>query len=693
LTLLLTAFLAVWRARFPSTRKTALTAAAIGLSLNVLSVLFLLPPLLAAWDWRASRGQPRAERRRHAAILLIVPYLFLLPWTFANWQATHRLVFLESGRSDTNVITGALGQVLTQGPSYARALVGLPHEKSALAWAAVEVARNPLRFAGAVARRLRYAASLQPLLLAAAFAALVMFRRRRGHSLLGVIILYYLTVHCLMAVEERYFTPLWPLAAALAASLAGCGQEEPARRPWAAWLAACAFLPLAGLAAYAQSLVLAYPARSADPSSWERELAREPDAWLLGAAGKKLLHAGRPAEAVSVLTRSLRIVAQREQERMLAWALIIRNGSGVRLAKRLDRVPEAELEPDQRVRQLVMFALADLRAGRTKAAVENLSRAAQLQSIQSAPWGTRAHAAARDTLRSRAREMLAYWPMQDRIAILAALLNLPGQTEAPLWTAREEAQESLRQAGVVLARGPAAARVEALRTLDYAERLEGSDPGIAHRVAEEYLRLEAPGLAVETLRRLAKRMPHDLGLRFDLALTAHAAGRHEAALEALGEARALCSATACRRRIADAYGEIGEPRRAAALMTELTKGTKDAGDLAGLARLRMSMGEYAESLKILNELIAREPENARWRNDRGVVLILLGRKEEAIADRRLSLDKDPGMLSAALSLGTLLSSTGRTNEARGVYDRALARSGAGDSPTRQKIVVERGALR
>lgn len=678
--LLLVAFLAVWRARFPSMRKTALLAAAIGFSLNVLSVLFLLPVILAAWEWRASRARPRPERLRAAAVLLIVPYLFLLPWTFATWKTTHRVAFLESGRSDTNVITGALGLAQTVGPGSARDLAGLARGQSVLAWGAAEVARHPLRFLDAVSRRLLFAASLQPLILLAALLALWVFRRRPASVLLGAIIVYFLGVHCLMAVEERYFTPLWPLAAALAASVIGFKHKEPERLPWSAGLAACALLPLAGLTAYAQCLVLAYPSRSASPAAWDRELARKPDAWLLGAAGKRLLISGRTAEAAEALSQAQTISPSKEQEQMLSWAALIRDGRGGEL--NLDR------EPEMLLRQRVMQSMADLRAGRLKPASEKMAQASALQSSRSVSWGDRAPAATRGSLSATVKELLAYWPIPDRLVILAGLARMPGQSEAPLRTASDEARGALEQAAKT-----GAASEESLRLLDYAERLAGADAGVARRVAEEYIRLKSPDRAVEALIRLAARTPRDRGLRFDLALTAHAAGRREAALLALAEARKLCVKAEDLRRLADVYREIGEPGRAAVLLTGLTADRTSPSDLADLARLHLSMREYDKSLRLLDELVRREPENARWRNDRGVALILLGRKEEAIAELRLSLAKDPGMMTAALSLGTLLSSTGRGREARDVYDRALARNSSGDPATREKIVLERARTR
>jgi tetratricopeptide (TPR) repeat protein len=661
--LLLVAFLAAWRARFPSARKTALLAAAIGLSLNVLSVLFLLPPLLAAWDWRASRGRPERERRADAALMLLVPALLLLPWALTNWRMTGRLTFLESGRSDTNVITGALGMVKTVGPGPSRELAGIAFGDSAAAWAAGEVARRPLRFVGAVARRLRFAASLQPLLLATALLALWLLRRRPGQAHLGAVFLYFLLIHCLMPVEERYFIPLWPLAAALAASLAGYKETGAPNHLWTG-LTACAFLPFAALAAYAQALVLAYPSRSADPSAWERETARDPDqAWLWGAAGERLLRAGRPEEAASALRRSLRLLPQSERAQMLSWTRIIRGGSRAAPPERISRDADAGLA----VRPLLMRAMQDLSAGRAKAAAETISRAAALQSALSASWGADGPAAASDSLRAAARELIQYWPLRDRLVILDGLdafpeLGPPNELKdeiargapaaPPARTATAVSREALRRAAL-----PRAAREDSLRLLEEAVRLAGPDAGIVRRAAEEYSRLGAPDRAVDALHGLAARRPRDLDLRFDLALLAHRAGRRETARQALSEARALCSGTESLRRLADAYRETGEPRQAVSLLTRLTASRADPGDLAELARLHMSLREYDRSLRLLDALVRLSPEDARWHNDRGIVLTFLGRKEEAIAALRLSLAKDPGMTSAARSLDALLSST------------------------------------
>ena len=617
--LLLVAFLAVWRARFPSTRKTALLAAAVGLSLNVLSVLFLLPPLLAAWEWRPGNGRTPRQRRVNAAILLAVPALLLLPWAFATWRVTGEPSALERGRSDVNVISGALGMTETVGPGAARALAGVADAESALVWASREVARHPLRFAAAVARRVRLAFSFQPLLLAAALLSLWALRRRPGAIELGGLLVYFLILHCLMPIEARYFTPLWPLAGAMAAGLAGLGRHEPGA-PWARPLAACAFLPFAGLGAYALALVSAYPARSADPSAWEREASRGADqAWLQGELGRRHLLAGRPSAAVEALTRSLRRIPDEERAQLLAWAMMIRTGSRSGLAERLVRHPD----PLVTVRQLVMEAMDHLRSGRPEAAARTMARAEAVQSRWSAAWRERADAATSDSLRSWSKSLIRYWPDQDRLAILAGIDDARGE------------------------------RRRRLRDLDFLDREEAMDAGAHRRVAEEYVRLGAPSRAVDILRGLASREPRDLDLRIDLALLAHAAGRSESARAALAEARALAREPQALRRVAEGYRATGDLRRASAVLASLPADGADSDDGAARARLHMEMKEYGESLRQLDALLRARPGDARLRNDRGVVLALMGREREAIDEFELALDADPGLASAAASLKAL----------------------------------------
>lgn len=670
LSLLLVAYLAAWRARFPSGRKTLLLAAAIGFSLNVLSVLFLLPAALAVRE----RRSPRA-----AALLLLVPFLLLVPWTLASRRVLGRPVLLEAGRSDSNVITGALGLTRTAGPGPGRRLAGLAPGDGVPEWAALEAARHPARTLSAVARRLAFVFSLRPALLCAALLALALFRRREAHAALGLVVVYYLAVHCLMSVEERYFTPLWPLAAALAGSLAGLGRGEPEPRARRAWPAALAFVPLAGLVAYAHGLVLSYPSRSADPGAWGRELARGPDAWLLGAEGGRLLRAGRPAEAAAVLERALALGPSLEREQLLSWALTERDGRIGQLAARLAR----ELEPELLTRQLVMHALARLKGGRPADAAADLARAAALQARRSASWEERAPAAARGDLGSVAAELIGLWPVADRVAIVEGLAKLPGP---PLRTAGEEAHEAFRRAAAL-------PREEALDALAYAERLAGADPGLMRGAAHEYARLGEPRRAVGALSRLAARRPGDLGLRLDLAALAVRAGSRGEALAALDEASRLPASGEQARRLADAWREAGEPRRAVAALVRLTAEAREPDDLAALARLRQQLGEHGRALALLDELVRREPGDARWRNDRGVSLLLLGRREEAAAELRAALERDPGLLSAALSLGTLLSSSGRAAEAREVYGRALAAAGAREPALRERILAEREAAR
>lgn len=208
----------VWSARSDSIFKTFFLACSIGGSLLFRSTLFLMPPLLALLEW-SGPNKISASRAKRCLILLITPYLFLVPWIIMNWRVSRQIIPFENGASASNIAGAALGFVETT-------LGGLPQFVGDLGqtliyrWAAGEILAHPGRYALGYMERLRYVLSLQPLLLFfSAFLTLWLNRKRRDIALLGVLAIYFIGIHCLMAVERRYFQPIWPILALLAAAL------------------------------------------------------------------------------------------------------------------------------------------------------------------------------------------------------------------------------------------------------------------------------------------------------------------------------------------------------------------------------------------------------------------------------------------------------------------------------------------
>jgi tetratricopeptide (TPR) repeat protein len=229
-------------------------------------------------------------------------------------------------------------------------------------------------------------------------------------------------------------------------------------------------------------------------------------------------------------------------------------------------------------------------------------------------------------------------------------------------------------------------RDESLRALAAARRLDLDEGGLL-RAARVYRLARAPELEAEALELAAKRSPGQAEALLGWAGRAIEAGRYAQARRVLGRAAGLDAeqsafASALRNRLRDDERRGGWRARA-----------EESGRKA---RALQEQGQHARALELLDRLVRESPGAARPLGDRGVLKLLMGRRAEAEADLRAALAAQPDFSSAVLSLGSLLSSTGRREEALRLYDEALARPAAGDAGGRavlDRIRAERDSLR
>ncbi|MCX5793316.1 MAG: hypothetical protein NTY45_14040 [Elusimicrobia bacterium] len=276
---------------------------AVGFTLLVRSPLFLFPVFLPAWDFalRKITGAAGPAARRGWLVFLAASYLLLGPWLGVNYFLHRKFIPFEANRADNNVIAAALGSVYTL-EFDGRALAGLGQNDSALAWAAKETARHPVRSAAAFFKRLAVIFLLQPLLLPLILAALLFYRTQATLAALPLII-YFVVIHALLAVEARYLYPLRFFAAFLIGGavfrfVEGRRETRAAAGPRAPFYAALAFT------AAAELLLLAYPFRAAAGYgvSMDRAIRMFPgDAWLRLKQGEFLFSQGRPGDGLAAL--------------------------------------------------------------------------------------------------------------------------------------------------------------------------------------------------------------------------------------------------------------------------------------------------------------------------------------------------------------------------------------------------------
>jgi len=651
---LLAAYFLVRRAKAPSAANSVRLGAACGASLLVLPPLFLFPFLLVLYEAARDR-RADAARARDAAALCLPPLLFLIPWIAMNWRLTGRFVPFEDGRADTNLITGALGYVRTMGGGDYRAMAGLSATQSALAWAAGEVLRHPLRFLAACLARAAYVARLHPALVLAGAGSAWLGRWREDLREFALFAAYFFAIHCLMPVQDSYFVPVWPLLAVLACGLLAARTRPASARSLTASDSAVHALFTLLLLAQARVLGLTwtYPARAEDPRALARELARDPqDPMLWSLRGMDRLRGGRPKEAAADLARALALDPQ--EYRAIRYGRALLAG---RRPEALKFLAPAEKDAAGDPYKLRKLALVYGDAGDYGRALDILKR--------STPAG-------------------------------------PADADLLLGMAARAANSG--------------ARPEARELLALAESLASADPGRRRRLAFIYRDAGEYDRALDLMKRLTPLTPEDAGLFLDLGVRAEKAGRRRTALDSLAFAGSLNPDSARLLELARDYGELGEYRRAeraarrgrdvVAAWLYRAESAVAAGDrksaLAAAARARggspdddesrrlvliyQELGEYAPALEIADRRVRARPGDARWRSDRGVLRALLGESDAAASDWKAALSLDADLLAPYLSLGALYASQNRRDEAAELYRAALLRTRISGSPAASRRI-------
>ncbi|MBI5247052.1 MAG: tetratricopeptide repeat protein [Elusimicrobia bacterium] len=419
----------VWRESKPTPARTAVFALAVGASVLFRSPLAFLPPLLAALELsRRSR-----DRRLNMAILLIVPYLLLIPWAAMNKVVYGQWSLFERGESLPNIVTAALGRVFFVDQEWRAAVRAHPLLQTqnllwCLRWAFEEIARHPLRYLEGAAGRLGYALSLKPWLFVAAAAGFWLHRGKAAVRVLGAACAYFLLLHCSIAVLENYFVPLWPLLACLAAML-GCPRgawAPPAARPAAlarGWLLICVgALVLAGLEAQSHVVRYAVLARERAPDSersLDEALARDPgDGWLNYQDGWRRLRSGDAAGAEAAWSRAVAVSpANLHWALHHAWAAALTGRPESLLSWNAEAPPWSS--EGQRADPDLLKAHALLRAGRAREARERLA-AAYAERVRRSHGNDR-ELLSLEILWDRSRELFGAMPPRDWLGLWSEL--------------------------------------------------------------------------------------------------------------------------------------------------------------------------------------------------------------------------------------------------------------------------------
>lgn len=633
LVILIVANFAVLYAQDRSLWTSIFLGLSVGLSLLCRSPLFLFPFVLIVAGWLGAERKNRWNVFfKRSLPMLFFSFLLLGPWVRMNWLLQGRFIPFEQTAAHSNLITGALGITKTV-EGDAKKLAGIGHDENVYVWAFGETMRHPLRYAASVLRRLKLIAVLHPILIVMMLAGAWIFHRRQDYRNVSLLAGYFIGVHCLLAIEERYFIPVWPIAATLGACVITnwieCVEKRPKIVPAA--IAIVNFAAVGILCLVVLWKVMIYPKRCNVPPeiALKTALKKNPgNGWLWHELGLRLLKRKETEKSAGYLSRAwLLEPGNKAWELDYAWALMVRGRTDF-----IDSVALAghSFRTISIARGYLLKAVGKLLEGE-KSQAHNLLETARLkhrrQECMFRSVGSEYEAQMQDKMRSVddrleciIRDILRLWPAKERLHILRSMPNAKTQY----------AETALQfELEVVSAHIEVGEKKKAVRMLDLMNK-------------------------VNLPRRFEKRI-------ITLYISA--------------------------REFEKAYQELGK---------FLKKYPKDKFVIKGLRHIGhkyQKAGRYQSALKLFDGLVHANPSDEHLLNDRGVIYALMGKDEQAINDLRRGIEINSRFLPAYLTLGGIYASKGKIQQAYEIYDKALHQKGVSKGELLRLIKQEHDKLK
>ena len=684
-------------------------------SMLIRSPLFAFPPLAVVFQRFSSR--PKPGWLPAAALFLVCAYLPLAPWARLNHSLFGHVILFEEERSSCNIITGASGIVYTiEGD--ARSFAGLSRTESVYPWAVKTVLAKPGRYAFSVVKRAWRVFLMFPVLFLLAAAGFLLCRKNQEARLLAFFSAYFIFIHCLLSIEERYFYPLRYALAMLAAGgawalvrKAGLAAEERGKDYFTAPLFALMLAATAGTLA----VVWRYPA-AVRPAliAVTRELEKYPsDPWLHRKKGEILLSLDLTREGL----KSLEHACVLSGEQNLCYITGVLKAAEPKDPPRLGSYYEL----------LLAKLMRELELGRQEAARRTLSAALEnWQGEKNAIKGVQFKEDAQNLARIKESNK-SFWDMDIASALVylrpekraAALAGISGLTpltpklRALLLRHKEKlaAPEKSELAGleqrlalelpesefewsataralaVELLRGGARppARVEGAlgrllaldldpkKTASSFETYSAPAGRAARAAASAWLAASAGKDYAREARALADTDPSDFTYALVLLKAENFSAKSlEAAAENL-EKHPYPLAAGARAFALKGDGATAESlARAAARAGGLT----ELGWNTAMLALQESK-RYQAELELAELALREHPGSAQLMNNRGVTKHLAGDAAGARKDFEAAVRTEPSNGSALMNLGAALEAASEKAKAAEIYRRAAKTAGSG----------------
>jgi tetratricopeptide (TPR) repeat protein len=681
-------------------RKTSIIAGlAIGFTFFVRPALFLFPFVMVIFDY-FHHSKNFKKYIINSIIFLSASFILLLPWVRVNHFLFNRFIPFEAERGSANIITSVQGLTFTM-EGDARQLANLKKTDSVYKWAAKELLKNPMPALSAVPKRLLEIFYMHPFLILLGLIGLILGRKDKNVLLISIMAGYFIAIHSLFPIGERYFYPLKHLLAFPAACAFYFLFEKKEKASASRALPHIIFYAMLTIIIMIEIVLIAYPFRAKQELlAINNSLQKHPrDRWLLKKKGKiLLLEEDKQKEGLQLLETARKINPDREKD--LGYIL---NTLKAKTISEISIPPES-----QNTYELFLIKIAkELQLGEINTAKKSLL-AAYTQwnkenfllnptSEKDFKMSKKIQKVGIDLYKSlNLQQALYWWPKQERIKIISNLGKITSIPEHLLLkqdkTSRHIANGDLliEHISVILKFANKKSFHSNLKPLSLIDDIISDNiktdtttylintfhPNISRvKSAELQETIELIGNISDdaALFKQAKKISalYPNNVLYDFI-------KYRLATDALAKKQQRKIIKTSNNKISKNIYTLlkgswhfttqNKPEKAKELLKFAKRiKTKTVNETLEICLILQQLGEYKEALSILDKTIKSQVNNPKLYNARGVVLRFLKKEDLAIEDFKKALRVNPLFYPARLNLANLYLLSNNKNFARAHY--------------------------
>ncbi|MCG2724871.1 MAG: hypothetical protein L6420_01220 [Elusimicrobia bacterium] len=699
---ILAAEMLILRSKNYNAKTSIMAGLAIGFGFFARPPLFLLPFLMIIFDY-FYHAKNFKKYIVTSIIFLSASYILLLPWAGINYVLFNKFIPFEAERGAANIITSIKGVTFTM-EGDARFLADLKETDSVYKWAAKELLKDPFPCLSAVPKRLLQVFYMHPFLILLSLIGFIIGRKNKNVLLISIMTGYFIIIHSLFPINERYFYPLKHLLA-FPAACAFCFLFEKREKPSAArGLPYTFFYAALAIIIMMEAVLIAYPFRAKQELlAIDNSLQKFPnDRWLIKRKGEILLLKGnRHKEALQLLETAYKINPKREPS--LGYILSTLKAKNT---NEISNPPESfncyELFLIKIAKELQLDGINTAKKSLLAACVQWNKENFLLKPTSKKDFKMvkKIQKTGMDLYNNlNIPQALYWWPNHERAKIIS---NLKKITTVPHIAISKLNRSELAAQHIsailkvvnkktfntdtyatsmplVILDGIISGEIKKGNTKHLINTFHPTIGKISSEELEETIKLVENISNNDFLLKQIKKMSslHACNILYEfinyrLSMSGLSDKEQKIILERENE-QILKNIYALLKG-SWYLADNNEPEKAKAFLKYALKiKNKTVDETMEICFIFQKLGEYKESLLILDELIKNEENNPQICNSRGVVLRFLGNKDLAIEDFKKALELNPLFYQAELNLASLYTLLNNKDLAAKHYSNIAAR--------------------